>query len=105
MNVEWSSSKNAVNIQKHGIDFADAWEIWEAPMLTALDDRMEYGEDRWVGIGLLRSRVVVVVWTEPAEDTIRIISVRKALTYERVAYERTIQDRLGTPGSDDRPGY
>ncbi len=101
MNFEWDDRKNAINIQKHGIDFADAWEIWEGPMLTALDDRFEYDEDRWVGLGLLRSRVVVVVWAERDEETIRIISVRKALTHERVEYERTIQDQLGTPGSDD----
>jgi uncharacterized protein len=61
-------------------------------MLTALDDRGEYGEDRWVGIGLLRSRIVVIVWTEPSEETVRVISVRKALRYERREYEAAIQN-------------
>jgi uncharacterized protein len=103
MNFAWDERKNVRNIQKHGIDFADAWEIWEAPMLTALDDRIDYDEDRWVGIGLLRSRIVVVVWTEPDEETIRIISVRKALTHERAEYEAAIQHQLGEAGSDDGP--
>ena len=101
MIFEWDERKNAINIQKHGVDFADAWEIWEAPMLAVLDERTDYGEDRWVGIGLLRSRIVVVVWAEPTEDTIRIISVRKALTHERTEYEAAIQNQLGATGSDD----
>ena len=96
MQFEWDEEKNQANIHKHGLDFADAWEIFTAPMLTALDDRDDYGEDRWIGIGLLRARVVVVVYTERDEDTIRIISLRKALTHERASYEQTLRDQLGT---------
>jgi len=64
-------------------------------MLVALDDREDYGEDRWIGIGMLRGRVVVVVFTERSEDTIRIISLRKALSYERKRYEQALRDELG----------
>ena len=88
MNVEWDEQKNQSNIRKHGFSFADAWEIFEAPMLIDLDDRFDYGEDRWVGIGRLQSRIVVVVYTGPDDDTIRIISLRKALNHERAAYEQ-----------------
>lgn len=38
MRFEWDDEKNESNISKHGFDFADAWEIFEAPLLTALDD-------------------------------------------------------------------
>ena len=62
-------------------------------MLTALDDRKDYGKDRWIGIGLLKSQVVVVVYTEQ-KDTIRIISLRKALSDERKRYEQALRDRL-----------
>jgi uncharacterized DUF497 family protein len=55
MRFEWDGRKNQANIQKHGFDFADAWEIFESPMLVALDERADYGEDRWIGIGLLGS--------------------------------------------------
>lgn len=96
MPFEWDEQKNQSNIRKHGLDFADAWEIFEGPVLTALDDREEYGEERWIGIGLLRSRVVVMVYTEPNNETVRIISLRKALTYERNRYEQVLRDRLGT---------
>ncbi len=96
MRFEWDEEKNATNFRKHGFDFADAWEIFTAPILVALDDREDYGEDRWMGIGVLRSRAVVVLYTERGEDTIRIISLRKALSYERNQYEKFLKDQLGT---------
>jgi uncharacterized DUF497 family protein len=64
--------------------------------LVALDDREDYGEDRWIGIGMLRTRTVVVLYTERGEDVIRIISLRKALTHEQSQYEQFLKDQLGT---------
>ena len=63
MDFEWDEEKNQENIRKHGFDFADAWRIFEAPLLETLDIRMDYGEDRWTGIGLLGNRIVVVTYT------------------------------------------
>jgi uncharacterized protein len=96
VNFEWDEDKNQENIRKHGLDFADAWEIFEAPMRTALDARADYGEDRWAGIGFLGNRIVVVVFTRRGEDMIRIISLRKALKHERKKFEEALRDRLGT---------
>ncbi len=96
MNFEWDEEKNTENIRKHGFDFADAWEIFEAPLRTALDTREDYGEERWNGIGLLGNRIVVVIFTHRDEDTIRIISLRKALTHERKKFEEALRNRLGT---------
>ena len=96
MQFEWDEQKNRVNIQKHGIDFADAVELFASPMLTALDDREDYGEDRWIGLGRVKARVLVVVYTERDEDTIRVISLRKALRHERERYEQALRDGLGT---------
>jgi hypothetical protein len=92
---EWDEEKNEENIRKHGVDFADAWEIFEAPMRVALDAGEDYGEDRLNGIGLLGNRVVVVVFAERGEDIIRIISLRKALKHERKKFEEALRDRLG----------
>ncbi|TEU19012.1 MAG: BrnT family toxin [Anaerolineales bacterium] len=78
MHFEWDESKSAINVRKHKIDFADVPVVFEGPMLIDYDDRQDYGEDRWIGIGLLRSIVVVVVFTERGKDTICIISARKA---------------------------
>jgi uncharacterized DUF497 family protein len=64
-------------------------------MLVALDTRRDYREDRWIGIGFLGQRVVVVVYTYRGSDTIRIISMRKALQYERLRFEEYLRNRLG----------
>ena len=64
-------------------------------MVVEFDERDDYGEDRWIGTGMLDGRVVVVVYTEPNEETIRIISLRKALSYERKNYEQYLKNGLG----------
>jgi uncharacterized DUF497 family protein len=61
----------------------------------SLDQRQNYGEERWVGLGMLDGRVVVVVFTEPDRETVRIISLRKALPYERKRYEQYLKNELG----------
>ena len=96
MHLEWDEEKNKANLRKHGLDFADAWEIFASPMLTALDERAEYGEVRWIGIGMLKTRVVVIVFIERDEDIIRVISPRKALSHEHKQYEQALRDRLGS---------
>lgn len=91
MKFEWDEAKNDINLRKHGLDFADAPEIFNGPMLVQLDTRQDYGEDRWIGIGFIQSRVVVVVYTERDNgETIRIISLRKALKYERKRFKESI---------------
>ncbi len=89
MKFVWDRRKNQVNIEKHGLDFADAVRVFENPLLVNLDDRQDYSEERWIGIGLLDMRVVVIVFTEPESDLIRIISFRKATSDERKKYEQT----------------
>jgi uncharacterized DUF497 family protein len=91
---EWDEEKNRENIRKHELDFADAWEIFDAPTLTNLDTREDYGEERWVGVGFLKNFAVVVVYTE-AGDVIRIISLRKALKHERTRFEEALGNELG----------
>ena len=95
MKFEWDEEKNTENIRKHGLDFVDAWQIFDAPMLTALDTREDYGEDRFIGIGFLKNFVVVVVYTESDEETNHIISLRKALKHERERFEEALRNQLG----------
>ena len=87
MRFVWDEEKNRANLGKHGLSFHDAVHVFDGPMLVDLDDRFDYGEDRWVGIGRLTSRIVVIVYTEPTDETIRIISVGKALSHEQKIYE------------------
>ncbi|NDJ25522.1 BrnT family toxin [Nostoc sp. B(2019)] len=95
MKFEWDQQKNQANIAKHGIDFTDAPRVFNLPLRISLDERQDYGEDRWIGLGILDGRFVVVIFTEPDEQTIRIISLRKALPYERKRYEQFLKDELG----------
>ena len=88
----WDKAKNADNIRKHGIDFADAIDVFNHPVLTLLDDREDYSEERWVAIGWMQSLVGVVVYTERECDVIRIISARKATTNEVRRYEQVIKN-------------
>ncbi len=94
MNFEWDESKNQVNIDNHDWDFADAHQVFDAPMLIDVDDRKDYGEERFVGMGFLKNFVVVIVFTEPDAQTVRVISLREALKYEREQFEKYIASRL-----------
>jgi len=96
MKLEWDKQKNGANVEKHGLDFADAYKVFESPMLIKSDDRKDYGEDRWIGIGLMDLRVVVIVFTEPKAKTVRVISFRKATSDERKRYEQAYKDEFGT---------
>jgi len=99
MKFEWDEAKNKQNVRKHGFDLADATGLFtgSAPFFVTLDSCKEYGEDRWKGIGTLQGVVVVVViFTERENDTIRLISLRKANSQEKKRYEEEIKNRLGT---------
>ncbi|MEH2193067.1 MAG: BrnT family toxin [Nostoc sp.] len=90
MQFEWDEAKNLENIRKHKIDFADVPKMFDSTMLIELDNRFDYGEERWVGIGFLGNGVAVVIWTERQSDVIRIISARRANRYERQRFEQYI---------------
>ena len=93
MKFEWNAEKNKENISKHGIDFSDAWQLFEHPLLLWHDDRFDYGEDRYIGLGMLNNLMVVfMAFVERDIDTIRVISMRKAKKHEREKYDKTIKD-------------
>jgi len=94
VNFEWDEEKNKENIRKHELDFADAWQIFDSPMLVDADNREVYEETRFIGFGFLKNCVVAIIFTERDEETIRVISLRKALKYEREYFEEYIANRL-----------
>lgn len=55
MQFEWDEAKNLANVRNHRIDFADVPEMFDSPMLIEPDARIDYGEDRWIGIGFCRT--------------------------------------------------
>lgn len=91
MTFEWDEQKRLINLQKHGIDFADVWRVFENEVYAILDDRFEYGEIRWVSYGLLFGEVVTVSYTA-TDEKMRIISARKSKKYEQEKYFKEVRD-------------
>ena len=100
MRYEWDEKKRKANLRKHGFDFIDAPNVLEGVILTVLDDRKEYDEERFISLGLLKSTVVVIVHTEQP-DVIRIISMRKATSYEENNYFLQVGDELEANSDDE----
>lgn len=86
MKFEWDEAKNAANLAKHGISFEEAKLIFEGPMLSRIDARFEYGEERRISIGMIEATVAVVVVHTDRSGTTRIISARLANREERKRY-------------------
>jgi|SRR5215208_4368625 len=98
MRFVWDPAKNGRNIRDHGIDFADAIGVFSGPTWERTDDRKDYGEERWVAVGLMYGLEVTVVYTDvliiergEQEQERRIISARRATRHERETYYREVQ--------------
>lgn len=84
---EWDPKKNSMNLEKHGLDFEHAREIFEHKVVSFKDVRNEYGEDRFITIGILEPKIMVVVVHTYRKNVVRIISARKANKKEKKIYE------------------
>ena len=85
MDIEFNIAKRDATLEARGLDMADAGEVFAGTTITVEDDRADYGEPRFITIGHLSSRMVVVVWT-PRGPARRIISLRKANDREQQIY-------------------
>ena len=83
---EWDEKKNQANRAKHGLGFEDAAGIFDGPVVTAPDDREDYGEQRLISYGAIAPKVVIAVVYTRRHGRIRLISARKASLKERQAY-------------------
>ena len=87
MEFEWDEAKASSNLKKHAIDFTDAIQIFaDINTMYLLDETMSYGEERFKAIGLVRGRVLVVIYVERSYERFRLISARKATNREEVDY-------------------
>ena len=85
MEIEFDPFKRTMTLAERGLDMARAGEIFDANHLTVQDDRKDYGEDRFISIGFLDGRMVLIAWTLRG-SAIRIISMRKANDREQEKY-------------------
>lgn len=91
MPFEWDENKRLKNIEKHGIDFADAVRIFDGSFVyTTQDTRADYGEKRFVSVGLLDGVEISVINTK-RNNNIRIISVRRARIKERKKFYEEVE--------------
>lgn len=89
MRFEWDEAKNTINKRKHGYSFEVAATIWRGPVVTEVDFR-NYGEERLRTLGVVGNTVVLLVVHLEDDETIRIISARKADPGERKRYYEKI---------------
>ncbi len=86
MRYEWDESKNLANQAKHGVGFKDTHGFRWDTVLEVQDDRKDYGESRWIALGLIGLRLHTLIYTK-RNVTIRVISLRKSNVREVIAYE------------------
>jgi uncharacterized DUF497 family protein len=83
---EWDDAKAAENYAKHGVSFEMASLVFKDPFaIERLDDREDYGEDRFILIGIADGALLTVVHTE-RNGRIRIISARQVTRHEQDDY-------------------
>jgi uncharacterized protein len=91
MKITFDPAKREKTLRERLIDFGDAEQVFDGPTWTFQDRRFDYPEDRFIIVGLLSHRMVMVVWTPTADDEVRhVISMRKANAREQTRY----RDRL-----------
>ena len=86
MDFEWDERKRQSNLEKHGLDFFDVSEVFEAPHIV-VPSKFENIEERFLAVGVCQGRFVTVVYTIRGES-IRVISFRRARHAERQKYHQ-----------------
>ncbi len=84
---EWDSAKATANLRLHGVSFEFARAVFADPFAIELhDDREDYGEQRFIVIGMAERHVLLTVVYTEREERIRIISARRATRDEQSQY-------------------
>ena len=83
---EWADEKAAGNLAKHGVSFELAKKVFDDPFgIERIDDRQNYGEERFVLIGMADGHLLFVAYTE-REQRHRLISARRVTRDEQEDY-------------------
>jgi len=86
---EWDGSKASTNWRRHGVSFELAITVFRDPFaVERFDDREDYGEQRFVLIGMAEGQILLFVAYTEREERIRIISARRATQNEEDDYFR-----------------
>jgi hypothetical protein len=85
MEIEFDHAKRDRTLAERGLDFAQAQQVFAGRYLTMQDLRETYPEPRFITVGRLGDRMVVLVWTQRGAAR-RIISMRKTNDREIARY-------------------
>jgi len=85
MEIEYDPFKQRITLQERGLDMSDTAEVFDGPNLTFEDIRFDYGENRFVTVGYMNDKLVVLAWTFRGKAR-RIISLRQANKREKKTY-------------------
>jgi len=89
---EWDDAKAAANYAKHGITFDAARDVFKDPFaIEQIDDRRDYGEERWTLLGMAEDCLLLVAYTMRG-NRVRLISARAAEPFERREYHEQNAD-------------
>ncbi|WP_459947696.1 BrnT family toxin [Desulfocastanea catecholica] len=106
MEIEFDQDKRDKTLQEPGLDFARAGEVFASVTVAIEDIRRDYGETRYISVGLLDLRVVILVWTPRGKSrrikSRRIISMRYANDREKEKYSKHLDCSRRRPGADRR---
>ena len=93
--VVWDEAKNRTNRKKHGVSFEEASVLFTRgdDYLEIFDDAHSGEEDRFIAIGAIARGLVLVVYTERDEDTVRLISARWATKRETESFRTHVRGR------------
>ncbi len=82
MEISFDPAKDAANRRKHGIPLSLASRFDLSTAQARLDDREDYGEDRYIATGFIGANLYTLVYTL-RQDIVRPISLRDATKQER----------------------
>jgi uncharacterized DUF497 family protein len=89
LEFEWHDAKAEANLQTHGVSFELAKTVFKDRFaIERLDDREDYGEERFLIVGMAEGHVLLFVAYTERENRIRIISARRVTQHEQDDYFR-----------------
>jgi uncharacterized DUF497 family protein len=90
MRITFDPAKREWTLRERSLDFRDALKVFAEPRFTFEDTRFDYPERRYITVGLLDGRMLILVWTPKeeidGEECRHMISMRKANGKEQARY-------------------
>jgi uncharacterized protein len=86
--IVWDEAKNRINLTKHKLHFEEVASVFQDDLAVTVNDaEHSWYEFRFITIGCMKNKKLIVVFYTETDDEIRIISARKPTRNERLNYE------------------